>query len=104
MLCIIERLAKFRSTQHNCNAQQSKGFKHKFTMLAVDALRNMLRNGMNAKEIIEKCDERLVPLGIYPLPQAKYSTKYRIFCSLANSKRGMKILCMFTPSKKTFQE
>ena len=100
MLCIIERLAKFRSTQHNCNAQQSKGFKHKFTMLAVDAIRNMLRNGMSAKEIMDTCNERLAPLGIYPLPQAKYSTKYNIFRRLANSKRGMKILRMFTPSKK----
>lgn len=100
MLCIIERVARFRNTQQNCNAQQSKGFYHKFTMLGVDAIRNMLSVGMSAKEIIEKCSEHLTPLGLYPLPQAQYSIKYRIFSSLANSNCGMKILRLLTPSKK----
>lgn len=104
MLCVIEHLAQFRKTQQNCNAQQKKGFEHKFTMLGVDAIRNMLRNGMSAKEIIKTCNERLTPLGIYPLPQAKYSVKYRTFRRLANSERGMKVLRMFTPSKKTTKE
>ena len=104
MLCIIERLSHFRHTQQECSTQQSKGFSHKFTMLGVDAIRNMLRNGMRAKAIIAKCNEHLAPLGLYPLPQAKYSTKYRVFRRLANSKCGMMMLRLFTPSKKFHKE
>ena len=69
-------------------------------MLAVDAILNMLYNGMRAKEIIAKCNERLKPLGIYPLPKASYSIKYRIFRTLANSKCGMRILRLLIPSRK----
>ena len=100
MLCVIEHLARFRDSQPDCSAIQSRGFQHKFTMLAVDAILNMLYNGMRAKEIIAKCNERLKPLGIYPLPKASYSMKYRIFRTLANSKFGMRILRLLIPSRK----
>ena len=100
MLCIIERLAQFRNTQQGCSAIQSKGFEHKFTMLGVDAILNMLYNGMTARKIMAQCNERLAPLGIYPLPPASYSTKYRVFRRLANSKCGMRVLRLFIPSKK----
>lgn len=100
MLCIIEHLNRFRNAQTDCSTIQSRGFQHKFTMLAVDAILNMLYNGMRAKEIIAKCNERLKPLGIYPLPQASYSMKYRIFRTLANSKFGMRILRLLIPSRK----
>ena len=99
MLHIIEHLAKFRETQENCT-QQAKGFEHKFTMLAVDAIVNMLRTGMKSKEIYTTCMERLAPLGLYPLPKASYSIKYRIFRLLANSKCGIRILRCLTPSRK----
>ena len=100
MLCIIERLAHFRSTQQECSKIQHKGFEHKFTMLGVDAILNMLYNGMKARDIMATCRERLAPLGIYPLPPASYSTKYRIFRRLANSKCGMGVLRLLIPSHK----
>ena len=100
MLRIIERLAQFRSTQQECSTIQHKGFEHKFTMLAVDAILNMLYNGMKARDIIATCRARLAPLGTYPLPQASYSLKYRIFRSLANNRCGMGILRLFIPSRK----
>ena len=53
-----------------------------------------------AYEIREKCRKRLGPIGIYPLPRAAYSMKYRIFRLLANSKCGMKALRLLIPSKK----
>ncbi|MBR4967338.1 MAG: glycosyltransferase [Bacteroidaceae bacterium] len=99
-LHIIERLSDFRNAQKECSNIQAKGFEHKFTMLCVDAIRNMLYIGMSARAIHGKCRERLAPLGAYPLPAASYSMKYRIFRLLANSKCGMRILRLVTPSHK----
>ena len=100
MLCIIGHLAQFRDTRHDCGAIQRQGLEHKLTMLGVDAILNMLYNGMSARDIIAKCRKHLEPLGIYPLPRAGYSMKYRIFRRLANSRCGMRALRLFIPSKK----
>ena len=104
MLCIIEHLNKFRNAQTDCSTIQHKGFEHKFTMLTVDAILNMLYNGMKAREIMATCRERLAPLGTYPLPQASYSLKYRIFRRLANSKCGMRLLRLLIPSRKPVKQ
>ena len=100
MLCIIEHLAQFRDTRHSCGTIQRQGLEHKLTMLGVDAILNMLYNGMSALDIMEKCRKHLKPIGIYPLPRAAYSMKYRIFRHLANSKCGMRALRLLIPSKK----
>lgn len=101
MLRIIERLSHFRNAyKSNSNDIQFKGFEHKYTMLGVDFILNMLYNGMDAKSIIKKCRERLAPIELYPLPKAKYSIKYRLFRLLANSDKGMKILRAIVSSKK----
>ena len=100
MLCIIGHLAQFRDTRQNCGTIQRQGLEHKLNMLGVDAILNMLYNGMSARDIITKCRKHLEPLGIYPLPRAAYSTKYRIFRLLANSKCGMRALRLLIPSKK----
>lgn len=100
MLRIIEHLARFRDTQQGCSTMQGRGLTHKLTMLGVDAILNMLYNGMSARDITAKCHSRLAPTGIYPLPKASYSIKYRIFRRLANSKFGMRALRLLTPSKK----
>lgn len=101
MLHVIERLWHFRNAyKSKSSTMQTKGFEHKYTMLGVDAILNMLYNGMTAKSIVSKCRERLAPIGLYPLPPAGYSMKYRLFRILANSKAGMKILRTFISSKK----
>ena len=101
MLHIIERLGHFRNAYISySNDTQNKGFQHKYTMLGVDAILNMLYNGMDANSIGNKCRERLAPIGLYPLPKANYSIKYRLFRILANSKLGMKILRALISSKK----
>lgn len=105
ILQVIERLSYFRDTfSKECNATQAMGFEHKFTMLAVDAIINMMNIGMDAKSIYDTCRKRLTPLGIYPLPKASYSIKYRIFRLLANSKMGLKILRNFISSKTLTKE
>lgn len=101
MLSVIGRLADFKRQNCHCdNITQTKGFEHKFTMLAVDAILNMMYSGMSAKEIRNKCIERLAPIGLYPLPKANYSIKYRIFRKLANSRAGMIALRIALPRKK----
>ena len=101
MLHIIERLSHFRNTQLNtCSKLQRQGFEHKFTMLSVDAILNMMYSGMSAAQISDRCTGSLALAGAYPLPKASYSTKYTIFRLLANSKNGIKILRLLLPSKK----
>lgn len=101
MLHIIERLSHFRNTQSGtCSKLQKEAFEHKFTMLCVDAILNMMYNGMSATVITERCNTHLAPLGAYPLPQAPYSIKYRIFRHLANSNCGIKALRLLIPSRK----
>ena len=100
MLRVIERLFYFRGTQEHCSRTQSEGFNHKFTMLGVDAILNMMYNGMSAKDIIAKCRKHFEPIGLYPLPKADYSMKYRMFRMLANSKCGMRMLRLILPSSK----
>ena len=101
MLRIIARLGYFRDAyKSNSTPIQEKGFEHKYTMLGVDAILNMLYNGMDAENILRKCHEHLAPIGLYPLPKASYSIKYRLFRTLANSKAGMKILRSVVSSKK----
>ena len=105
MIRIIERLGHFRNAYKNYSDDiQEEGFDHKYTMLGVDAILNMLYNGMDAKSIIDKCRERLTPIGLYPLPKANYSIKYRLFRILANSKFGMKMLRAFISSKKPLKQ
>lgn len=105
ILQVIERLSYFRDTfSKECNATQAMGFEHKFTMLAVDAIINMMNIGMDAKSIYNTCHERLAPLGIYPLPKASYSRKYRIFRLLANSELGLRTLREFISSKTLTKE
>ena len=101
MLHIIERLSFFRDTQlDTCSKLQRQAFEHKFTMLCVDVILNMMYGGMSASEISDRCTGRLALIGAYPLPKAAYSTKYTIFRKLANSKNGIKILRLLLPSKK----
>ena len=105
MLCIIERLGHFRNAyKGHCSEIQEMGFEHKYTMLGVDAILNMLYNGMDADSIISKCNERLAPIGLYPLPKAKYSIKYRLFRLMANSSTGMKILRNLISSNKPVKQ
>ena len=101
MLRAIERISYFRSSFYEkSNSVQKKGIDRKLNTLAVDAILNMLYKGMNAPAIRETCHEKLAPLSLYPIPDAKYSVKYRIFRLLANSATGMRILRTIVPVKK----
>lgn len=101
MFTIIERVAAYRSTHSaDANIIQRAGITHKLHTLCVDVILNMMFDGKRANEIYDECESRLKPLGLFPLVNAHYSFKYRIFRSLANSRAGMKILRLVIPRKK----
>lgn len=101
MLKVIERITFFRSSFYEkSNSVQKRGIDRKLNTLAVDAILNMLYIGMNAKEIRATCTERLAPLSLYPIPEASYSLKYRIFRKLANNRTGLKVLRLIVPNRK----
>ena len=100
-LSLVERLAKFRDEQRpKSNSIQRRGLDHKITMLAVDAILNLMYDGRSASEIHRICIERLSPLLLYPLPRAPYILKYNIFRLLANSKIGLGVLRFLLPAHK----
>ena len=101
MFTIIERVAAYRSTHTaGANIIQRAGITHKLHTLCVDVILNMMFNGMRANEIYDECESRLKPLGLFPLAKANYSSKYKLFRSLANNRIGMKILRLIVPRKK----
>ncbi|MBR5456517.1 MAG: glycosyltransferase family 2 protein [Bacteroidaceae bacterium] len=101
MLKVIERITFFRSSFYEkSNSIQKRGIDRKLNTLAVDAILNMLYIGMNAKKIHATCTKRLAPLSLYPIPEASYSLKYRIFRMLANNSTGLKVLRLIVPNRK----
>ena len=98
---IIEKIFQFKiKNTGTANVVQTAGIDHKLHTLCVDAILNMMFDNREANEIYGRCMSQLKPLGLYPLPKANYSLKYRIFRRLANSKGGMNTLRLIIPRKK----
>lgn len=98
---IIGKINTFKDDNAaNANIIQRDAITHKLHMLTVDAILNMMYDGWKSKEIYNTCMERLAPIGLFPLPQASYSYKYRIFRKLANTRAGMRVLRIIIPSHK----
>ena len=98
---IIEKIFQFKiKNTGTANVAQTAGIGHKLHTLCVDAILNMMFDNREANEIYGRCMSQLKPLGLYPLPKANYSLKYRIFRRLANSKGGMNTLRLIIPRKK----
>lgn len=101
LFTIIEKTNAFKEENATrSNTIQRDAITRKLRTLAVDAILNMMYDGRKAKEIYDTCLERLAPIGLFPLPQAHYSHKYRIFRTLANTRRGMRALRFIIPSRK----
>ena len=101
LFTIIERLAAFKEKNiTNASTIQTEGIEHKLRMLTVDAILNMMFDGRRADETYTACMSRLSPIGLFPLPKASYSYKYRLFRALANRPLGMRILRIIVPDHK----
>lgn len=98
---LLERLCKFRKEQEkHANKIQMCGLNRKLVMLTVDTILNLLYDGKDANEILKLCNTHLRPLSLYPLPNAGYSIKYRIFRLFANNRIGICILRMLISKNK----
>lgn len=71
--------------------QPHEGVTRKVRLFAVDILRRALREE-DWRERWEQSAQQLRPLGLYPIPHALYSWKYRVFGLLARCKMGRKLL------------
>lgn len=74
-------------------AYPHEGVTRKIRFFAIDILRRALREDDWA-ERWEQAILQLRPLGLYPIPHARYSWKYRIFGLLARCTVGRKLLRM----------
>lgn len=98
---LLGRVAAFRfQEQDRCTIIQRKALNRKTALLTVDTMLNLFYNGCTANEIEGIQHKKLMPLGLFPLPNARYSIKYAIFRMLANSHIGIKILRAILPSHK----
>lgn len=96
LLSILENVKKFRDSVYtNANPLQKSGVDRKLTMLTVDTILNMLYMRKTSAEIYDICNSRLRKTGLYPLPKKKFTLKYQIFRTLANSITGIKLLRTF---------
>lgn len=99
MLITLEKLTEFgKEQEQQSNSIQKRGLRRKLTMLTVDNILNLFYNKKSAKEVISICNERIAPIGLYPLPEAEYSLKYKLFRKLANNSKGVHILRMLLPN------
>ncbi|MBR2637995.1 MAG: glycosyltransferase family 2 protein [Bacteroidaceae bacterium] len=98
MLTTLARLTEFRK-EHEAmsNSIQRRGLDRKITMLTVDTIQNLFYNNKSAREIINICNHRIKKIGLYPLPQADYTLKYKLFRIIANSNAGLRILRLLLP-------
>lgn len=98
---LLERVVAFRlQERERGTVMQRKAIDRKTALLTVDTMLNLFYNGCTTDEIEEIQHEKLLPLGLFPLPYAGYSIKYVIFRVLANSHIGIKILRAILPSHK----
>ena len=101
LTAMLERVTAFRtSVRKECTLTKIQALNRKLAMLTVDTLLNLFYNGKSSKEVEAYCKHSLAALWLYPLPTARYSLKYTIFRTLANSSTGIKILRMILPSQK----
>lgn len=98
---IIKKINAFKEENAaSANTIQRDAITRKLRTLTVDAILNMMYDGRKPKEIYDTCMEHLAPIGLFPLPQAHYSHKYKIFRTLVNTRGGMRVLRLIIPSRK----
>lgn len=83
----LQRIQSFASSVEG----ERKGLDRKVHFLAVDILRNALREP-DWEQRTSSCVKKLSDRRLFPLPSADYSFKYRTFAKLSSSSIGRRIL------------
>lgn len=76
--------------------EDRSALQRRIDQLTMDYIYNVIVLTRN-RRYLEKCIERLRKKGLFPLPDRKYTKKYTIFRSLANSRLGRRILLATLP-------
>ena len=85
---VLQRLIDFEST---LNDHPHDGVTRKVRFLSIDILRRALKSS-DWEQQWTYASERLKQVGLFPLPQDKYTYKYAIFRMMSQSALGAKIL------------
>lgn len=85
---VLKRLLQFEAS---IAAKPHDGLTRKIRFLAIDIMRRTLRE-KDWKSRWHETATQLRNLGLYPIPSAQYSWKYRVFCLLSQSNLGCQIL------------
>ena len=85
---VLKRLLQFEAS---IAAKPHEGLTRKIRFLAIDIMRRTLRE-KDWKSRWDKTTTQLRDLGLYPIPAAQYSWKYRIFSLLSQSRLGRHLL------------
>ena len=98
-LTVINNLCTFRAlTLEHSNSIQKRALHRKLTMLAADYIIKCMHNGKEPKDTYKTCQNKLTTVALYPFIKHDYGIKYNIFCKLANSITGLRILRLLIPT------
>ncbi|MEG1585468.1 MAG: glycosyltransferase family 2 protein [Bacteroidales bacterium] len=91
-LFVINRLQQFQKKRLlEATVEQQSAIQKKIDFLALDFLLKIVRT-RTPELYFQKYSSRLKEMGLFPLPDRKYSLKYSIFRQLSDSRSGRKIL------------
>jgi glycosyltransferase involved in cell wall biosynthesis len=85
---VLERLLQFKAA---AATHPHEGLTRKIRFFAIDILRRSLRQA-NWQERWIQSSKQLASLGLYPIPRARYSWKYRLFRLLSTCSIGRRLL------------
>ena len=85
---VLERLLQFKAA---AATHPHEGLTRKIRFFAIDILRRSLRQ-TNWQERWIQSSKQLASLGLYPIPRARYSWKYRLFRLLSTCSIGRRLL------------
>lgn len=85
---VLERLLQFKAS---VDTHPHEGLTRKIHFFAVDILRRSLRQ-TNWQERWAQSARQLATSGLYPIPRARYSWKYRLFRLLSTCSMGRRLL------------
>lgn len=93
---VIENIRKMASTGPEGDRE---ALQRRVAQLTMDYLYNIIVE-TRSFHYLERSVDRLHQKGLFPLPDKNYTTKYRWFRTLSNTKLGRRLLCRILPKLK----
>ncbi|MEG2149961.1 MAG: glycosyltransferase [Bacteroidaceae bacterium] len=90
-LYVLQQLLIFRDEQKENSSLPLNGLDRRIHFLSIDFIRKAFRES-NSFSFAEREINRLKEKGLYPLAIKSYTSKYKLYCRLANTRVGLYIL------------